>query len=77
MDDVKSKLVEAEQKAVELFHAVENAGILVPGKTEKEANEAIFKLADDLFGIKKTGTKESCAPAKTRYSLTTKTRQIS
>jgi hypothetical protein len=53
MDAVKSKLQDAEQKAGQLFRAVEDAGLISPGKSEKEINLAIFKLAEELFGIEK------------------------
>lgn len=45
--------MEAEQIAQQLFHAIENRGLIQPGKSERELNEDIFKLADELFGIKK------------------------
>ena len=53
MDAVKSKLQDAEEKAAQLFLAVENSGLISPGKSEKEINTAIFKLAEELFGIEK------------------------
>lgn len=53
MNTTKVKLLEAEEIAQQLFHAVENRGLIQPGKSERELNEDIFKLADELFGIKK------------------------
>ncbi len=53
MDAVKSKLIDAEEKAGQLFRAVEDSGLISPGKSEKEINTAIFQLAEQLFGIKK------------------------
>jgi Xaa-Pro aminopeptidase len=53
MDTVKAKLQDAEEKAGQLFRAVEDSGLISPGKSEKEINTAIFKLAEELFGIKK------------------------
>src|SRR6266567_9110721 len=53
MDIAKNKLMEAEQKAAALFHEIEERGLLVPGKSERELNEEVFRLADELFGIKK------------------------
>ncbi len=47
----KQKLVLAEQKSKELFNAVEERGLIVPGKSERELTEEIVKLAKDLFGI--------------------------
>jgi Xaa-Pro dipeptidase len=53
MKNTKAILMEAEQIAQQLFHAIENRGLIQPGKSERELNEDIFKLADELFGIKK------------------------
>ena len=53
MDTVKARLQDAEEKAAQLFRAVEDGGLISPGKSEKEINTAIFKLAYDLFGIEK------------------------
>jgi Xaa-Pro aminopeptidase len=53
MDIAKTKLMEAEQKAAALFEEIEVRGLLIPGKSERELNEEVFRLADELFGIKK------------------------
>ena len=53
MDGVKAKLMEAEQKAAELFSAAEDRNLIVAGKSEKQLNEEIFALANELFGIEK------------------------
>ncbi|MFZ4632779.1 MAG: M24 family metallopeptidase [Saprospiraceae bacterium] len=53
MIDVKSKLIEAENIAQQLFNAIEERQLIQPGKSEKELNEDIFTLADELYGIKK------------------------
>ena len=53
MVDAKSKLIQAEKIAQRLFIAVEKNGLIKPGKSESELNEEIFKLAHNLFGIKK------------------------
>lgn len=53
MNVTKLKLLEAENIAQQLFTAIEERGLIVPGKTESELNEDIFKLADELYGIKK------------------------
>jgi methionine aminopeptidase len=53
MNDVKTKLVQAERIAEQLFTAIQERKLIVPGKTEHDLNEEIFKLADMLFGIKK------------------------
>jgi hypothetical protein len=51
MDDVKQKLLLADRKARELFKAVEDRGLIVPGKSESELTAEIFKLAKDEFGM--------------------------
>ena len=53
MNTTKSKLIEAERIAQQLFTAIEERQLIQPGKSENELNEEIFKLADELFGIKK------------------------
>lgn len=35
MNEVRQKLFLAEQKATELFKAVEDRGLIIPGKSEK------------------------------------------
>ena len=51
MNEEKQKLVLAEEKAKELFNAVVERGLIIPGKSERELTEEIVKLASDLFGI--------------------------
>jgi Xaa-Pro aminopeptidase len=51
MKDDKQKLILAEQKAKELFDAVEDWGLIVPGKSEQELMEDIARLAKSSFGI--------------------------
>jgi Xaa-Pro dipeptidase len=53
MTPVKQKLIEAEAIAAQLFKAVEDRSLIVPGKTETALNEGVFKLAEEMFGIKK------------------------
>jgi Xaa-Pro dipeptidase len=53
MTDTKARLIEAEQKALELFDTLEKRGLIRPGKTEEELNEEVFQLAKELFGIEK------------------------
>ena len=53
MDNTKTKLAEAEKIAEHLFREIESRKIIVAGKTEHEANEEVFKLAEELFGIQK------------------------
>jgi Xaa-Pro aminopeptidase len=47
------RLRDAQQKAAELFAAIERNGIVRPGVTEREASEAIRGLAADLLGVEK------------------------
>lgn len=46
-------LIAAEEKAALLFETVETRGLIRPGCTEKEINDAIYALAFELFGIRK------------------------
>jgi Xaa-Pro aminopeptidase len=47
------RLLDAQAKAVELFAAVADRGILAPGVRETEASDAIRDLAGDLLGIRR------------------------
>ncbi len=53
MTAIKAKLIEAEQKALQLFKAIEDRGLITSRKSEKQLNTEIFKLAFELFGIEK------------------------
>ena len=53
MAATKSKLLEAEGIAIQLFNAIEERGLIEPGKSEKQLNTEIFGLANELFGIEK------------------------
>ncbi len=53
MDAVKTKLIEAEEKAAELFQIAEDRGLIRAGRTERQLNEEVFALAKELFGIEK------------------------
>src|ERR1700761_9551394 len=53
MDTVKTKLIEAEEKAAQLFQTAEDRGLIRAGSTERQLNEAVFALAKELFGIEK------------------------
>ncbi len=46
-------LLDAEKNAWELFAELERRQLIVPGKTEKEVNNDVYTLAEELFGIKK------------------------
>jgi Xaa-Pro aminopeptidase len=53
MDEVRAKLVEAENKALNLFNTIERNGIIVAGKSERQLNHEIYQLAYNLFDIEK------------------------
>ncbi len=46
-------LVQAEAKAAQLFDTAEQRHFFVGNQTEKELNERLYQLAEELFGIKK------------------------
>ena len=43
--------MEAEQKAAALFQEIEERGQLVPGKSERELNEEVFRLEPGSHGL--------------------------
>jgi Xaa-Pro dipeptidase len=53
-DDARSAaLVGAERKATELFAAVVDRGLVVPGKTERALSDEIRDLANTLFDVRR------------------------
>jgi Xaa-Pro aminopeptidase len=46
-------LVAAEKKALTLFDAIEAAGLVAAGRTEREVEEDIFALALERFGVER------------------------
>jgi Xaa-Pro aminopeptidase len=50
MSETKQMLVLAEQKAKELFKAVEDRGLIIPGKSEKQLSDEMVQVANDDFG---------------------------
>lgn len=50
-DAIVAGLVDAQRKANELFKAVETQNLIRPGQTELQINEAIYKLAEQTYGI--------------------------
>jgi Xaa-Pro aminopeptidase len=52
MNIIRKNLAEAEQKTKELFQTIEGLNLIVPGKTEKQLNDEVVKLAGDVYGIK-------------------------
>ncbi len=51
MTEAKQRLILAEQKAKELFYTVEERGLIVSGKSEKELCDEIVKIAKEDFCI--------------------------
>ncbi|HET9431064.1 MAG TPA: M24 family metallopeptidase [Chitinophagaceae bacterium] len=53
MSTTKMKLIWAENVAIQLFKAIEDRNLITAGKSEKQLNMEVFKLASELFGIEK------------------------
>jgi Xaa-Pro aminopeptidase len=53
MNEAQQKLILAEQKAKELFAAVEESGLIAPEKSERQLAQEIADLAKSKFGIEK------------------------
>lgn len=52
IDDARrAALIAAEQKALTLFDAIEAAGLIAPGRTEREVQDDIYELALARFGV--------------------------
>jgi Xaa-Pro aminopeptidase len=58
MNETRQKLNLAEQKAKELFSVVEQRGLIVSGKSEKQLCDEIVKIAKEDFGIKEHWSKK-------------------
>jgi len=58
MNEIKQKLILAEQKAKELFSAIENRGLIIPGKSESELCDEIVKIAREDFFIENHWSKK-------------------
>jgi methionine aminopeptidase len=48
---MKEKLLAAEKISQQLFEEIEKNNLIVPGKTERQLNEEVSKLAYEKFGI--------------------------
>ena len=53
MKDPLINLIDAEDKASTLFSEIENRKLIASGKSENTLNKEIFKLAYEMYGIKK------------------------
>ena len=51
MNEARQKLLTAEQKAKQLFNAIEARGLIAPGKSESQLCREIVQIAKDEFGI--------------------------
>ena len=58
MDEAKQRLILAEQKAKQLFHTVEERGLIISGKWEKELSDEIVKITKEDFGIENHWSKK-------------------
>ena len=47
----RAALIEAETRALSLFGAIEAAGLIAPGRTERVVEEDIFTLAEQRLGV--------------------------
>jgi len=52
MVNTKQNLKRAQRQSIALFDAVEKAGLIAPGKSERQLNDEVVKLAFELFNIK-------------------------
>src|SRR5580698_9498548 len=50
-DSRAAALLQAQEKANELFHAVESKGLIRPGISESKLNQDIYDLAHQMYGI--------------------------
>jgi Xaa-Pro aminopeptidase len=53
LDETSRALLDAQRKAEDLFAAVVDTGIIVPGKTENEVSAEIHALAQSRFGVRR------------------------
>jgi Xaa-Pro aminopeptidase len=51
MNEITKQLFGAEQKAKELFNAIENRGLITSGKSEKQLCDEIVQIATTDFGV--------------------------
>ena len=53
MTNTIQELLAAEEKAIELFKEIETRKLIVAGKSERQLNNEVFELAEELYSIKK------------------------
>jgi len=51
MNEARQKLFLSEQKAKELFQTIEDRGLIIPGKSEKQFCNEIVQIASEDFGV--------------------------
>ncbi|MBI3676442.1 MAG: aminopeptidase P family protein [Proteobacteria bacterium] len=49
----RARLIQAEERGIALFAAIEAAGLIAAGKRESELDKDIFELAQSRFGVEK------------------------
>ncbi|HEY5048596.1 MAG TPA: M24 family metallopeptidase [Rhizomicrobium sp.] len=49
----RAALVAAEEQALAMFDAIEAAGLVAPGRTEREVEDDIYALARERFGVER------------------------
>lgn len=58
MNNTRKNLDIAQAKAIELFAAIENKGLIIAGKSEKQLCDEIVQIAKEEFGIEKHWSKK-------------------
>ncbi len=53
MTNTIQQLIAAEEKAIQLFSAIESEQLIKAGKSERQLNMEVFQLAEKLFNIQK------------------------
>jgi len=64
----RQQLLNAQDVSIQLFKAIEEHGLIVPGKTEAALNEDIASLALDAFGIRRHWHKKIVRAGKNTLS---------
>jgi hypothetical protein len=65
-------LVAAESKAMMLLDAIESAGLIVPGRTERDVERDIYALAERSFGVRmRRQPPAGCLADRSRVTLST------
>jgi Xaa-Pro dipeptidase len=68
-------LLQAQQKANELFQAIEARGLVRANVLESQLNQDIYALAQEMFGISTYWQKALFAPDATRWRRMTRIRR--